>query len=355
MLTGVSCWAAGACWAVGGAEGHGANGVLAERWNGADWSVASVPLPERAKSAVLNGVACIAGQCTAVGTYTSAAGRRRTLAERWRHGQWTLQSSPNPANASSQPDSGLLAVSCSSSTLCIALGYYAKPVPGGSIQTLAEHWNGKRWTIESPPVAPNGQLNAVSCTSSICVAVGTTAAADGATTPVAEIMRSGVWAGQSLPNTKPPKGGAFVSTLAGVSCSSANKCTAVGSSGDDTPAPFIERWDGASWSLQRSPANYQDIELSGVSCPGDRDCTAVGHSYNGSFTAPFAEQWHGGSWTAQATPAPALRSGTGGDVGSQLVAVSCTAVRVCVAVGHTLAAASGRVELRALAVTYGSR
>jgi len=73
FLSGVSCSSPNQCVAVGEAEGEPAGGdeggALAERWNGAEWSLQGVPLLERVKGESLHGVSCPASTtCTAAGT-----------------------------------------------------------------------------------------------------------------------------------------------------------------------------------------------------------------------------------------------------------------------------------------------
>src|SRR5215472_11892549 len=82
---------------------------------------------------------------------------------------WSIVPSPNPPAATGQ----LAGVSCFSSSACTAVGDYTKRF--GSTVTLAERWNGTRWSVEptpNPAGAASRTLNAVDCTSaSACVAV----------------------------------------------------------------------------------------------------------------------------------------------------------------------------------------
>jgi hypothetical protein len=81
---------------------------------------------------------------------------------------WTSVSSPNRGIAGS-----LQAVSCTSSTSCVAVGSYGTGL--GYDRTLVESWNGSTWTIVSSRNQGTGEnvLDGVSCTSSTrCVAVG---------------------------------------------------------------------------------------------------------------------------------------------------------------------------------------
>ena len=79
---------------------------------------------------------------------------------------------------------GMVAVSCSSSTFCTGVGNTAEGAP------LAEHWNGRRWSIQpTPKVSHSNYLAAllgVSCPSlQTCTAVGIDTAAN----TLAEIWR----------------------------------------------------------------------------------------------------------------------------------------------------------------------
>src|SRR5207248_6270895 len=131
--------------------------------------------------------------------------------------------------------------------------------------------------------------------------------------------------------------GAQASSLAGVSCTSATACTAVGfyfsSSGSDLP--LAERYTG-TWGLQAglqappNPAGATASFLAGVSCTSATACTAVGHYNNSSGTSvTLAEGWNGNtnSWTVQSTPNP------GGGTSRTLVGVPCPPARSCTAVG----------------------
>jgi hypothetical protein len=79
----------------------------------------------------------------------------------------------------------------------------------------------------------------------------------------------------------------------GVSCPSAEACTAVGESITNAgiQEPLAERWNGKDWSVQSTPnpGGGQNSGLAAVSCASARSCTAVGRSANGDFAVPFAE------------------------------------------------------------------
>jgi hypothetical protein len=100
-----------------------------------------------------------AASCTAVGEYFAGGGTELTLAEHWHGSAWVIQSTPNPAGA----------------TLSLLRGCRA-PQPVPAWLALAERWNGSSWFFELPPNKSSSvnDLSAVSCPApTACSAVGT--------------------------------------------------------------------------------------------------------------------------------------------------------------------------------------
>lgn len=118
--------------------------ALAERWNGRKWSLMrTAPLPQGHLS-ILRGVSCATLiNCVAVGSDNA-----RTLIEAWRGSKWARVRSPNPAISKSAE---LSAVFCLSPGACWAVGGSAKQQNTGPDSTLAERWNGRRWSIVPTP------------------------------------------------------------------------------------------------------------------------------------------------------------------------------------------------------------
>jgi hypothetical protein len=114
--------------------------------------------------AVLYGVSCTGrAQCTATGLVTTRTGKNaRTLAERWNGTKWTTQ----PLNK--QPGLAIPSgISCTWAKDCMTVGTRA------SGATLAEHWNGKKWSVLA--TKKYGLLAAVTCPGSKnCTAAGQT-------------------------------------------------------------------------------------------------------------------------------------------------------------------------------------
>jgi hypothetical protein len=250
-----------------------------------------------------------------------------TLAERWDGIKWSIQATPNPSLGGGI----LFGVSCSSASACTAVG-------ASNAGTLAERWNGTKWVIQPTPNPPSGGgvLVGVSCSSaSACTAVGASNAGN-----LAERWNGTKWSIQPTPN---PSGSQF-GFLNGVSCTSSSACEAVGfyvnSSG--TGVNLAERWKGTKWSIQPTPnpSGSQFGFLNGVSCTSSSACEAVGSYLNSSGTGVnLAERWNGTNWVIQPTPNPS---------GSQfgfLNGVSCTSSSACEAVGSYLNSSGTGVNL----------
>ena len=336
-LSGVSCTSRVACTAVGGfgkpfnPELQPIGAALAERWNGTRWTIQRTPKPPGATSASLSGVSCTSRiACTAVGNLTKrfnpmVQSTGAALAERWNGTRWTIQSTPSAAGAI---DPSLSAVACTSRTACIAVGSYINSAY--TVVTLAQRWNGARWTIRGTPDpagATSTALSGVWCTSrTACTTVGSFTSSAKVQLTVAERWSGTGW---SIQRTRNPLSGASSSVLNGVSCTSATACTAVGSYTNSAGAAvaLAERWNGTSWTIQQTPnpSSASSSVLNGVSCYSATACTAVGSYTNSAGTQlALAEAWNGTSWTIQKT-------GGGG-----LSSVSCPSATACVAVGGSL-------------------
>jgi hypothetical protein len=312
-MVGVSCASASACTAVGTSFGTASSG-FAETWNGSAWSLQSIAEPSG--SSRLSGVSCTsANACTAVGEHTSG-GKTLTLAERWNGTAWSIQETPNPTGATF---SGFQRVFCSSATACTAVGYTGSE---SSYQTLAERWNGTSWSIQEiphPTGAERSLLNGVSCTSATACTAAGWARVSGVFETLAENWNGTAWSIQETPNPT----GATQSFLSGLSCTSANECTATGEySTKSGTMTLAERWNGTNWSIQETPNPTTNSKLDGVSCTSAKACTAVGEDSGRGL----AESWNGTTWSVQSTPDPDEKF-------DFLFGVSCTSSSACTAVG----------------------
>ncbi len=290
--------------------------AVAMRWNGHTWTALDIPDPAGPAGplVIVNGVSCAsASRCIAVGDSATFEGQSftfRPLAERWNGRKWAIQTSARPG-----ADASLGAVSCSSALACTSVGNTGDKVPGAQV-TLAERWNGVRWSFQPTPGNParaTGALASVSCRSrSNCTAVGS-----GGSLALAEHWNGTRWS--LLRPVVPVVSASAGSSLTGISCTSNTSCIAVGSYHDGSGHQFglAEGWNGSSWAILAAPAAASS--LSAISCTSATACMAVGSAAAG----PVAESWNGAAWTPQEIAA--------GPTG--LVAVRCTSATACTPVG----------------------
>lgn len=204
-----------------------------------------------------------------------------------------------------------------------------------------------RWSIQPTPM-PAGSTSAVmrgvSCVSrSACVAVGGFANRGGLEVTLAERWNGNSWSIQRTPNPLAARTGSILNS---VSCASRSACIAVGffqaRSGPDE-LPLAERWHGKRWAIQRmpSPGDVYTAYMYGVSCVSTTACTAVGvfaTKRDRGTGIPLVERWNGKRWSIQHVPNPAPTN-------SEFDGVSCTSSIACTAVGQYAYAGPGEAEL----------
>ena len=308
-LASVSCSRPGACIAAGTeSEGAGKYTAFGAGWNGTAWSSQTIPTYEGHPD-FINAVSCwSATECMAVGIYEEAGADSKSFAESWNGTAWSATTPvPLPSGANGNQ---LRGISCTSANFCIATGLYWKKA---KYIGYATEWNGKSWTTIDPPLTESkfSDLNDVSCTStSFCMAVGIFQYKGSKEYPLVEEWNGKEW------KTEAPSG--EEGEMRGVSCASAQACTAVG-------PLHILHWNGSEWTAQ-TPASKVAIFYA-VSCASATACTAVGTSSEGSsnFLAT-AERWNGTTWSKETTtPLEGIYSST-------LTSVSCSAA-TCIASG----------------------
>jgi hypothetical protein len=284
----------------------------------------------------LMGVSCVAPEaCIAVGYHNPRSGVTVTLAERWNGSRWSLQQTRNLPGALV---SYLISVACPTRHYCVAVGY-DETVPGES-RSLIEVWNGSNWVIQPSPEplsSTASYLTGVSCTSAdACVAVGYRYTRSGPARGLAESWDGTKWVIRASPNPA----GAVDSYLVDVSCAAAKVCTAVGSLTDTAyvEKTLAEQWDGSRWIVEATPSPHHDVfsPLLGVSCPSTDVCTAVGSGENNAGrTLALAERRARGTWVVETTASPEHAND------DALNDVSCPAANACTAVGY-FSLASGK-------------
>lgn len=332
---GISCVSATDCMAVGkvlwgSSDWH----ASAMRWDGATWGTSPVVGEPGVGEAVLRAVSCpVAAFCMAVGDFENKIGAPAvTLAERWNGSKWSYQSTPSLNSGPSR----LEGVSCTSSTACTAVGWYRTLT--GSLELTAATWNGSSWAGVNPKTG-NGEFSDISCYSSTaCIAVGNQREPGGKVVGMAQSRNGSIWSRLTVPSPS----GATAAKLTAVSCASSTACTAAGSYTDSGGSTWglIERWNGSAWSIQAapSPPGALSTQLKGVSCSTATACIAVGQSAGGAGSGALALRWDGSSWTLQSVVAnPGIGNG-------DLVAASCVAAAKCATVGSYTDAVSSQVS-----------
>jgi len=340
---------------------HGVSAFL-RTWNGTAWGPIRDPLHASASDG-LNAISCISATfCVAVGGRTTGSEDNTSpLVATWNGSRWSETVPPAPA--STIQDEELTSVSCASTRLCFAVGAYYL-VGNGAVTDLdltegfVDRWNGTKWTASykttpGPKDHQTGFLDEVSCRpSASCVLVGSTyqsiyavpnVGADVQTyRPVALRWNGAKWAASTVPISSGQHG-----ALTAVSCWSLSRCMAVGEEyasqpvTDPTPAKITliaERWNGAHWSVATLPTSGTDPYLTDISCASATTCLTVGSAATAKDNRVFyslADAWNGKTW--RAIPVATPKDGTGktgpNPNSSELVDVTCTSARECVAFG----------------------
>ncbi|MGO9876893.1 MAG: hypothetical protein ACLPVY_24220 [Acidimicrobiia bacterium] len=290
----------------------------------------SIPTPSGPLAAIIAAVSCATStSCLAVGTSISASFVESAFADRWNGISWSSVAGPTVTGAQSD---ALSQVECKSATSCVAVGDSGSGplTPAGAETPLIARWNGTRW-LNVPSATPAGAklaaLVGISCSSiGRCAAVGTFAnPTSGGDDPLAERWDGTIWS--VVPAATRP--GPRIAILSGVSCVATDSCLAVGES---PSGALSERWNGTSWSIVPSAATTagQFGSLTAISCASSAACYAVGDDSGANGSVPLAERWNGTTWSVTPIPKPT----TGAD--SLLASVSCSDAADCMAVGSTL-------------------
>lgn len=292
QLSGVAALSAASVWAVGTTD---STDPRAMHWNGSGWTeqvLSLTPGQPGNPPGTFQAVAAVsAGDVWAVGGTSG-----KPLAEHWDGRTWTVVPTPSPSPRVTGPFlQGIAAVS--------ARDIWAV---GGTDQPLILHWDGRAWT-QVPSPAPAGAdlgLNGVAAVSAVSAwAVGDSWPTGGTEAPLIEHWNGTAWA--AVPSPAIPGGG----TLTAVAASSPRNAWAVGTTGHlaGGGSGLIEHWDGRAWTIVPSPnlaAGGASGELNAVTIAPDGSAWAVGGAYcprQGLLTV--TEHWDGRTWALVPSPA----------------------------------------------------
>lgn len=250
--------------------------------------------------------------------------------------EWKQQTAPDPVPGTSAKFNDVF---CFNASPCVAVGQVE--APEGKFSAFIERWNGTTWATQAVG-GTISHLEGVSCvTANECTAVGWNLTKP----PIKQTAGVERWNGTSWTyQAVPLPEGTLQSVLHDVSCDSNGQCTAVGYyiNASGQRLPLVERWAGGSWTLQTAaiPAEMLSPEFNDVWCGHwvvggvSKDlCTAVGVGTKGGLSAALANYWDGKTWTVKTVPAPAESKGT------RLDSVSCPnslQMQECSAVGSSV-------------------
>jgi hypothetical protein len=192
--------------------------------------------------------------------------------------------------------------------------------------------NAASWHLDTVPSPAPARLAAVSCTSvTMCMAVGRT----GSERMVSLKEGSGGWTEQHMAYLS---GGAHPNAIA---CPTANDCVVVGDyfePQDSGLAGFGQSWNGTSWSLGKIPRDFANgtPELDAVTCANADFCLAAGDSASqgmGSLDTAATVRWNGSQWSRQKPQPPSPATDSGDGAANQINGISCASTASCMTIG----------------------
>jgi hypothetical protein len=300
VFTAVAALASDEVWAVGQYFDGATYVPLVARWTGSAWDLVAPDLD--VEDVALQDVAFSSlTDGWIVGSY-HAGSNLATLAMHWDGVAWSRVVAPSPGSAS------LDDVVTLGPSDAWAVGSW---FDGGRVRTLIEHWDGSAWSVV-PSVDPSSEDNyllGVAGTSADLWAVGYTHS--GVLEPEHPFIEH--WNGTSWSLSYYARG--RPARLSDVDVLLSGKAWAVGWNAD-SDAGLAMTWDGARWRPARTPRPGTSSILYGVDAVSPDLAWAVGDfaETEGEYR-PLVEGWNGTRWRfVPSAPAP--------NVFPQLLAVS---------------------------------
>ncbi len=354
-LAAVSCGSAGNCSAVGNYvdSGYDQRGLIINERSGT-WRTGgelSTPVGAADPQVTLQAVSCpSAGNCGAVGDYASQSGATSALVvneTKWGWGE--AQNVTLPAGATGA-GSSLDSISCTSAGNCTAVGWYtsaANAIEGLLLNEVNGVWQPGVGAVPPTPTAaqPNVSLSSVSCSApGTCSAVGYY---DDSLSNQEGILLSEsgyTWSAGALPALPGNAASAQSTTLNSVACTGPGDCTAAGVYTDDAGnfQGLLLNQSGGVWDagteavLPPGAAISQKVALNSVACGAYQTCVVTG-TYFSNHPTPLLLSETGGRWKHPikgVTPADGA-----GDPFAAVNDVACAGTAYCIAVGQYVDAA----------------
>jgi hypothetical protein len=247
------------------------------------------------------GVALTSG-CGAWAVGKEVSGQNNeSLIEHWDGTRWSVQRSPDP----SASNNVLVAAAATSRSNAWAVGTYHDDSEVGTTLPLILHWNGSRWTrMASAITGGQNSLGAVAATSAANAwAVGTRLNRTTREYQALILHWNGTtWAKQHSPA---PRGA--TSFLEGVAATSAINAWAVGYYFNATSGrqSLILHWNGNTWTQVPSPNPGPTwTQLFAVTATSTSNAWAAGTYYTSDVSKTLIEHWNGTTWTQAPSPSP---------------------------------------------------
>lgn len=291
------------------ADGYYANSTgahsLLEHWNGTAWSLVTAPGPSGGTSDVLNGVgASSSTDIWAVGTYFNiSANQSQTLTMHYNGVNWSIVSSPNPANS----NSFVRRVSVVNGHNAWAVGQ-STDLSTGNTSPLMLHWNGQNWSIVAgynigQPFSDLTDVKAFNSSNVSTIGNWATDQAGSFLHPQGARF-NGSWTLQTTPTM-----GTGSSPLNAQAAISPTNIWGIGDWFDGSNFQTLaENWNGSSWTIVPSPdeggpeGSGLTTVLFGAAAVNASDVWGAGVFYDGSRTQTYTMQWTGASWATVASP-----------------------------------------------------
>ncbi len=318
VTTAISCPGAGSCVAVGNYVASTTTEGVIETLSGGSWTAAPAPLPLGATTTpavTLDHVACGAvGSCVAYGTYEGTDAKQHFVLLSLASGTWTPQELDLvlPAGADATKTVSLHGVACSAANSCAVVGdYVGTDLLGHSFAAMFHGgWSAVKVTLPADAEDTGSasgalsNLEGVSCSASLCIAVGKYVVTNGTSRGLAASIDP---VAGTVNATQAPMGSNIMGfgDLNSISCAASGPCAAYGSY-DDTGSTFHYEFvplGGASWSAidvpTLTPATSHPIVvgLGCVSSTSGADCVAGG-VYSDPSTQFLVDRLTSNSWGA---------------------------------------------------------
>lgn len=255
-------------------------------WNGHQWNIAAIPQPGSRRDMLFAASALSPSDVWVIGDQEGADGRFETLAEHWDGTRWSVLPTPDPGVSGNH----LYAVDAVSPDDVWAAGQQlGAHAPDNG---LVEHWDGSAWSVVPLPAATSASelLDAIAVADGQVWVAGEADSPASGGRPLIEQYRNGAWQVASLPRSA----GSDWTDLYGLAVSRDGTVWAVGTYLDkprgDSNNALILRGRGTSWTVDRGPDPGSGGNILGGAAVIGGQVWAAGIYDNGGSELPLIER-----------------------------------------------------------------